>query len=81
MLAWFDPTNWNISYEDYRYGWFILVNTLFRGIWPKIIATLCLVFSVYSVIRRKFKPVLGLICFMAAVFFAYAGTIMNWVVE
>ena len=81
MLEWFDPTSWNISNEDYRYGWFLLVNTLFKGIWPKIIATLCLVLSVYSVIRRKFRPIFGLICFVTAVLFAYAGTVMNWIIE
>lgn len=78
MLEIFDPRSWNITYEQYEYGWHLLVNTLFKGIWAKIIASLALIMSVYAVIRRKFKPIVWLLCFSVAVVFAYAGTIIGW---
>ncbi len=55
-----------------------MVNVLFKGIWAKIIATLCLLISVSSVVRRKFRPIIGLLCFFVSIFFAYAGTVINW---
>ncbi len=78
MLEWFDPTNWFITFQDYERWWFFMVNVLFTGMWAKIIATLCLLISVYSVVRRKFRPIIGLFCFGVSVFFAYAGAVINW---
>jgi hypothetical protein len=78
MFEWFDPTNWFITFQDYERWWFYMVNVLFKGIWAKIIATLCLLISVYSVVRRKFRPIIGLICFFVSIFFAYAGAVLNW---
>ena len=78
MFEWFDPTSWLISYQEYENWWFFIVNVLFTGIWAKSIAFLCLMISVYSIIRRKFKPLIGLLCYFISVFFAYAGAVLNW---
>lgn len=82
MFDWFDPTNWDMfTFEQYEHWWFMIVNVLFRGMWPKIIATACLTISVYSVVRKKFRPIIGLVCFFVAVFFAYVGTVLTWIFE
>lgn len=78
MVELFDPARlFNLSHEEYRNVWILLLNTLFQGIWAKVFATVFLFLSVYSVIRRKFRPVIAVICFIAAVVFAYAGNILK----
>jgi hypothetical protein len=42
MLEWFDPSNWGISPEQYQHWWYFMLNTLFKGVWAKILATLSL---------------------------------------
>jgi ABC-type Fe3+ transport system permease subunit len=79
MLEWFDPSNWGISPEQYEHWWYFMLNTLFKGVWAKILATLSLSLSIYSVIRRKFRPVFALILFLTSVFFAYSGIVLDWV--
>lgn len=78
MMDWFNPEYWNISFYQYESIWTMLMVTLFKGIWAKIIASLCLFLSVYSVIRRKFRPIIAFLSFITACVFAYAGTVMTW---
>jgi hypothetical protein len=78
MLEQFNPTNWNVTPAEYEYWWFFLVNAVFRGVWAKIIASVSLTLSVYSIIRRKFRPLFGFTLLVIAIFFTYFGAVISW---
>ncbi len=76
----FDPIRWGVSYEVYHSWWIMAIFTFFKGLIPKVIATSCLILSIYSVLRRKFSPVFALAMFIVSVFFAYFCGVLNYLI-
>jgi hypothetical protein len=78
MFGAFDPTTWGISHEAYNSQWYRVAGALLTGTWAKIFGTIFLFASVYSAMRRKFRPVVTFLCFFFAVLFAYGGMFFGW---
>ena len=78
MIDYFDPSYWGISPEAYAEWWFYLVSNLFFGFVPRLLASLCLIVSVFSSVTRRFRPAVSIFMFMLAFLLTYFGTFIGW---
>lgn len=80
VFRYFDPTWWGISPAEYEQWWYYLLGHVFFGFAPKVLASSCLVLSLFSLVTRRFRPGFAIFLFLTAVFLAYFGTLLRWII-
>jgi len=80
IFQYFDPTYWGISPAEYKYWWFYLLEHVFFGFIPKVLASSLLALSLFSLVTRRFKPGFAIFLFLLSVFLAYFGTLLRWII-
>ncbi len=74
IFSWIDPAR-------YREFWYFAVNSLFNGFTSRFIASLCLFFSIYSIVTRRFRPAFSVMLFVVAMVVTYGGGLIFWFID
>lgn len=77
MYEFFDPKNWGFGPDIYQAWWQYLLTMAFDGFIPRFLAATCLIVSIFSMVTRRFRPILAGTLFIISVIITYGGGMLR----